>query len=103
MAAVGRPAPDGLTDEPAELAEAARLHLREKFLRAQGRRSPAPTSRSPRPGTLVVVESEGNGRMCLTLPEVLVTVVGIEKVRARPGATSRSSCSCCRARRPASG
>ena len=31
-------------------------------------------------GTLVVVESEGNGRMCLTLPEVLVTVVGIEKV-----------------------
>jgi L-lactate dehydrogenase complex protein LldF len=29
---------------------------------------------------LVVVESEGNGRMCLTLPEVLVSVVGIEKV-----------------------
>ena len=42
--------------------------------------SPARTSRSPRPGTLVVVESEGNGRMCLTLPEVLVSVVGIEKV-----------------------
>jgi L-lactate dehydrogenase complex protein LldF len=31
-------------------------------------------------GTLVVVESEGNGRMCLTLPDVLVSVVGIEKV-----------------------
>ena len=31
-------------------------------------------------GTIVVVESEGNGRMCLTLPEVLVSVVGIEKV-----------------------
>ena len=31
-------------------------------------------------GTLVVVESEGNGRMCLTLPEVLISVVGIEKV-----------------------
>ena len=29
---------------------------------------------------LVVVESEGNGRMCTTLPEVLVTVMGIEKV-----------------------
>jgi len=29
---------------------------------------------------LVVVESEGNGRMCLTLPEVLISVVGIEKV-----------------------
>ena len=31
-------------------------------------------------GTLVVVESEGNGRMCLTLPEILVSVVGIEKL-----------------------
>ena len=47
---------------------------------APGWPSPAPTSPSPRPGTLVVVESEGNGRMCLTLPEVLVSVVGIEKV-----------------------
>ena len=27
-----------------------------------------------------MVESEGNGRMCTTLPEVLVTVMGIEKV-----------------------
>jgi L-lactate dehydrogenase complex protein LldF len=27
-----------------------------------------------------VVESEGNGRMCVTLPRVLVTVMGIEKV-----------------------
>ena len=36
--------------------------------------------RSPRPGTVGVVESEGNGRMCTTLPEVLVTVMGIEKV-----------------------
>jgi L-lactate dehydrogenase complex protein LldF len=26
------------------------------------------------------VESEGNGRMCLTLPRVLITVMGIEKV-----------------------
>ena len=45
---VGRAAPDGLTDDPAALAEAARLHLREKFLRARSR-SAAPTSRSPRP------------------------------------------------------
>ena len=28
----------------------------------------------------MVVESEGNGRMCLTLPEVLISVVGIEKL-----------------------
>jgi L-lactate dehydrogenase complex protein LldF len=31
-------------------------------------------------GTVMVVESEGNGRMCVTLPEVLVTVMGIEKL-----------------------
>jgi L-lactate dehydrogenase complex protein LldF len=31
-------------------------------------------------GTICVVESEGNGRMCLTLPRVLITVMGIEKV-----------------------
>lgn len=28
----------------------------------------------------MVVESEGNGRMCLTLPETLISVVGIEKI-----------------------
>ncbi len=79
MAAAGRPAPDDLTDEPAELADAARLHLREKFLRAKVGVSGANFAVAET-GTLVVVESEGNGRMCLTLPEVLVSVVGIEKV-----------------------
>ncbi|MET9350743.1 LutB/LldF family L-lactate oxidation iron-sulfur protein [Streptomyces termitum] len=75
----GRPAPDGLTGEPAELAEAARLHLREKFLRARVGISGA-NFMVAETGTLVVVESEGNGRMCLTLPETLISVVGIEKV-----------------------
>ena len=75
----GRPAPDGLTDTPAELAEAARLHLREKFLRAEVGISGA-NFVVAETGTLVVVESEGNGRMCLTLPETLISVVGIEKV-----------------------
>jgi L-lactate dehydrogenase complex protein LldF len=79
MAAAGRPAPADLTDEPARLAEAARLHLREKFLRAKVGVSGANFAVADS-GTLVVVESEGNGRMCLTLPEVLVSVVGIEKV-----------------------
>jgi len=79
MAAAGRPAPDDLTEEPARLAEAARLHLREKFLRARVAVSGANFAVAET-GTLVVVESEGNGRMCLTLPEVLVSVVGIEKV-----------------------
>ena len=31
MAAAGRPPPEGLTDDPTELAAAARLHLREKL------------------------------------------------------------------------
>jgi L-lactate dehydrogenase complex protein LldF len=79
MGAVGRPAPDGLTDDPAALAGAARLHLREKFLSARMAVSGANFAVAET-GTLVVVESEGNGRMCLTLPEVLVSVVGIEKV-----------------------
>ncbi|MGA4838222.1 lactate utilization protein B [Streptomyces sp. G45] len=79
MAAWGRPAPDGLSDAPADLAEAARLHLREKFLRAKVGISGA-NFMVAETGTLVVVESEGNGRMCLTLPETLISVVGIEKV-----------------------
>ncbi|MEU9097375.1 LutB/LldF family L-lactate oxidation iron-sulfur protein [Streptomyces sp. NPDC048361] len=78
MGSWGRPAPDGLTDEPADLAEAARLHLREKFLRAKVGISGA-NFMIAETGTLVVFESEGNGRMCLTLPDTLISVVGIEK------------------------
>lgn len=79
MGSWGRAAPDGLGDTPAELAEAARLHLREKFLRAKVAVSGA-NFMVAETGTLVVLESEGNGRMCLTLPETLISVVGIEKV-----------------------
>ncbi|MEU7298245.1 LutB/LldF family L-lactate oxidation iron-sulfur protein [Streptomyces exfoliatus] len=75
----GRAAPENLTDSPAELAEAARLHLREKFLRAEVGISGA-NFMVAETGTMVVVESEGNGRMCLTLPETLISVVGIEKI-----------------------
>ncbi|MER7046548.1 lactate utilization protein B [Streptomyces jumonjinensis] len=74
----GRAARDGLTDDPADLAEAARLHLREKFLRARVAVSGA-NFMVAETGTLIVFESEGNGRMCLTLPETLISVVGIEK------------------------
>ncbi|MFJ6719285.1 lactate utilization protein B [Streptomyces sp. NPDC091259] len=70
----GRPAPDGLGDDPRELAEAARLHLRAKVAVSGANFMVAET------GTMVVFESEGNGRMCLTLPETLISVVGIEKV-----------------------
>ncbi|HEY2043217.1 MAG TPA: LutB/LldF family L-lactate oxidation iron-sulfur protein [Jatrophihabitans sp.] len=68
-----------LTDAPADLAEAARRHLRAKFLSARVAISGANFAIADT-GTLGVVESEGNGRMCLTLPKTLITVMGIEKV-----------------------
>ena len=68
-----------LTDEPEALAEAARLHLRAKFLSARMGVSGANFAVAET-GSVCVFESEGNGRMCTTLPEVLVTVMGVEKV-----------------------
>jgi L-lactate dehydrogenase complex protein LldF len=68
-----------LGTEAAALTEAARLHLREKFLSVPVAVSGANFGVAET-GTVVVVESEGNGRMCTTLPEVLITVMGIEKV-----------------------
>ncbi len=70
---------DDLTDDPAALTEAARLHLRAKFLSARMGVSGANFAVAET-GSVCVFESEGNGRMCTTLPEVLVTVMGIEKV-----------------------
>ncbi|MBE1586401.1 lactate utilization protein B [Nonomuraea angiospora] len=71
--------PPNLTDDPPALAEAARLHLRERFLKSKVAISGA-NFMIAETGTLVVLESEGNGRMCLTLPETLISVVGIEKL-----------------------
>ncbi len=79
MGRYGRPAPVDLDSDPPHLAGAARLHLREKFLRAKVAISGANFAVA-QTGTLAVVESEGNGRMCLTLPQTLISVVGIEKV-----------------------
>jgi L-lactate dehydrogenase complex protein LldF len=67
---------------PQALADAARLYLRHKFLTV-------PTAISganfliAETGGVCVVESEGNGRMCLTLPETLITLAGIDKVIPR--------------------
>ena len=68
-----------LSNEPAALAEAARRYLRRKFLDATVAVSGANFAVAET-GTLCVVESEGNGRMCLTLPRTLITVMGIEKL-----------------------
>jgi L-lactate dehydrogenase complex protein LldF len=72
-------APGIESDEPAALAEAARVYLRERFLDARMGVSGANFGVADT-GTVCIVESEGNGRMCTTLPPVLVTVLGIEKL-----------------------
>src|SRR5471032_1124943 len=71
--------PADLTDDPRRLAMAARSHLRKKFLSAKVGISGANFAIAET-GTLAVVESEGNGRMCLTLPDTLITVMGVEKL-----------------------
>ncbi len=68
-----------LTDDPRQLAMAARRFLRAKFLSAPVAVSGANFAVAET-GTLAVLESEGNGRMCLTLPHTLITVMGIEKL-----------------------
>jgi L-lactate dehydrogenase complex protein LldF len=65
--------------DPIELTRIAREVLREKFLDAEmgisgGNFLIAET------GTLVLVTNEGNGRMCTTMPDLHVAVVGIDKV-----------------------
>jgi L-lactate dehydrogenase complex protein LldF len=68
-----------LSDEPRALAAAARTYLRQKFLSV-----PVATSGAnfavAETGEICIVESEGNGRMCLTLPKVLISIMGIEKI-----------------------
>src|SRR5208337_206204 len=71
-----------LSDDPKALTAAARNYLRQKFLSI-------PTAISganflvAETGGVAIVESEGNGRMCLTLPRTLITLAGIEKVVPR--------------------
>src|SRR6202042_3496027 len=71
-----------LGDQPHDLADAARIFLREKFLRVKTGVSGA-NFLIAETGGVCIVESEGNGRMCLTLPETLITIAGIDKVLPR--------------------
>ena len=68
-----------LSDKPEDIAAAARVYLREKFLRVPIAISGANFAIAET-GSVCVVESEGNGRMCVSLPRVLITLVGIEKI-----------------------
>ena len=82
---------ENLSDDPQALTAAARTYLRKKFLTV-------PTAISganfliAETGSVAVVESEGNGRMCLTLPRTMITLAGIEKVHsAFPGPRSHAA------------
>ena len=68
-----------LGDKPEDLAAAARTYLRERFLRVKVGFSGANFAVAET-GSVCVVESEGNGRMCVTLPDVMITMLGIEKI-----------------------
>src|SRR5580692_1327230 len=71
-----------LGETPQDLADAARRFLREKFLRVKTGVSGA-NFLIAETGGVCIVESEGNGRMCLTLPDTLISVAGIDKVVPR--------------------
>ena len=71
-----------LSDDPHALTAAARNYLRRKFLDIPIAISGA-NFLIAETGAVAVVESEGNGRMCLTLPRTMITIAGIEKVLPR--------------------
>jgi L-lactate dehydrogenase complex protein LldF len=68
-----------LTDDPEALTAAARAYLRKKFLSVDAAICGA-NFLVAETGAVTIVESEGNGRMCLTLPRTLIALSGIEKV-----------------------
>lgn len=70
---------ESLSSDPPELAEASRLFLRKQFMEAEVAISGANFGVAET-GHVTIVESEGNGRMCLTLPKTLISVMGIEKL-----------------------
>jgi L-lactate dehydrogenase complex protein LldF len=71
-----------LGDKPEDLTSAARRYLRERFLRIPIAIGGA-NFLIAETGGVCIVESEGNGRMCLTLPKVLIALAGIEKLIPR--------------------
>jgi L-lactate dehydrogenase complex protein LldF len=67
------------TEDVDELTQQARLVLREKFSHADAGISGVNFAVAET-GTLCLVENEGNGRMCTTVPDLHIAITGIEKV-----------------------
>ncbi len=70
------------TDVPAELCAFARQRLRQEFLSARLGISGVNFAAADT-GTIVVVENEGNARLCTSLPRVHLAIMGLEKVIPR--------------------
>jgi L-lactate dehydrogenase complex protein LldF len=70
------------TEVVEELNSIARKNLRQKFFEGQIGLSGVNFAVAET-GTLCLVENEGNGRMCTTVPPVHIAVMGIEKVVER--------------------
>jgi L-lactate dehydrogenase complex protein LldF len=67
------------TEDVEELNAIARRTLRQKFFEAQVGLSGVNFAVA-QTGALCLVENEGNGRMCTTVPPVHIAVMGLEKV-----------------------
>ena len=67
------------TEDVAELTAIARKTLRQKFYQADVGLSGVNFAVAET-GTLCLVENEGNGRMCTTVPQVHIALMGLEKV-----------------------
>ena len=74
--------PETLAESAEEMTAIARKILRKKFYEADMGVSGVNFAVAET-GTLCLVENEGNGRFCTTLPPVHVAVMGIEKVLQR--------------------
>ena len=73
------------TEDPAQLAEIARVHLREKYRQAgeHGLGVSGANFLVAQTGSIVICTNEGNGRFCTSVPRVHVAFAGIEKLIPR--------------------
>jgi L-lactate dehydrogenase complex protein LldF len=67
------------TDDPTELNEIARAHLREIFLSADAGISGVNMAIAET-GSVVLVTNEGNGRLTTTAPRVHIALMGMERI-----------------------
>ncbi|MEA2022730.1 MAG: LutB/LldF family L-lactate oxidation iron-sulfur protein [Actinomycetota bacterium] len=72
------------TEEPTELNQIARTHLRELFLTADMGISGVNFAVAST-GSVTIVTNEGNGRLTTTAPRVHVAVMGMERIVPTPG------------------